>query len=67
MIGIYEAFLEYEAVINAASMLCMLGGIFFSEDHERPTKQNLIAGGITFLSFSTLALSVFVNIIEKGF
>lgn len=63
---LYNIFLDYETYINAVCVAVMFLGMFFVND-EKSNKYEVICGSLIFLGYSTLFLSVFVNICSKGF
>ena len=67
MNNIYDIFINSESVINAAFMFTLLIGGFFSSEGKVARKMDLVFGGMIFLSFSGLTLSVVINILHKGF
>jgi len=60
----YNALLDHEPIINCISFFTLLISVTV------PVKNNLqlnFYGGLTVLSFVMICLSLFVNVLEKGF
>jgi len=60
----YNAILDHESIVNCISFFALLISI------SVPIKNNLelsFYGGLTILSFVMICLSLFVNVLEKGF